>query len=128
MTQRRFLIFRPYRKLLDHFRKFNNQPAGQDGTEAAIRIGNVVDPLADPLGEDDEEAAEDEHTMIVQRAMELIRPEFSEQNRKAFLKVAIDGNSATEIAEELGVNPQAIRQANDRIHRRQRLVLQDLIE
>jgi len=114
--------------LLDHFRKLNNQPAGQCGTKAAIRIGNVVDPLADPLGEDDEEAAEDEHTMIVQRAMELIRPEFSEQNRKAFLKVAIDGNSATEIAEELGVNPQAIRQANDRIHRRQRLVLQDLIE
>ena len=46
--------------MLDHFRKLNNQPAGQCGTEAAIRIGNVVDPLADPLGEDDEEAAEDE--------------------------------------------------------------------
>ena len=115
-------------KVADHFRKLNNQPAGQGGTEAAMRIGNVADPLADPLGEDDEEAAEDEHTMIVQRAMELIRPEFSERNWKAFLKVAIDGNSATEIAQELVVNPQAIRQANYRIRRRLRLVLQDLIE
>ena len=115
-------------KVADHFRKLNNQPAGQGGTEAAMRIGNVADPLADPLGEDDEEAAEDEHTMIVQRAMELIRPEFSERNWKAFLKFAIDGNSATEIAQELGVNPQAIRQANYRIRRRLRLVLQDLIE
>ncbi|MBC8291468.1 MAG: RNA polymerase sigma factor [Planctomycetes bacterium] len=115
-------------KVADHFRKLNNQPAGQGGTEAAMRIGNVADPLADPLGEDDEAAAEDEHTLIVQRAMELIRPEFTERNWQAFLKVAIDGNSATEIAQELGVNPQAIRQANYRIRRRLRLVLQDLIE
>jgi DNA-directed RNA polymerase specialized sigma24 family protein len=60
--------------------------------------------------------------------MDLIRPDFSKQNWAAFLKVAIEGQSATEIAEELGVNPQAIRQANYRIRRRLRLVLQDLIE
>jgi len=117
-------------KIADHFRSQSRQPPGQGGTEANLRIGNVVDPLVDddPLGEDDKQAAADEHTMLVQRAMELIRPEFSERNWQAFLKVAIDGQSATEIAEELGVNPQVIRQANYRIRRRLRLVLQDLIE
>lgn len=117
-------------KVADHFRSLGNQPAGQGGTEANLRIGSVADPLAeeDPLGEDDEEEAADEHTMLVQRAMELIRPEFSERNWNSFLKVAIEGHSATEIAAELGVNAQAIRQANYRIRRRLRLVLQDLIE
>lgn len=115
-------------KVADHFRRLNNQPAGQGGTEAALRIGSIQDPLADALEEDDEEEAATEHTMLVQRAMDLIRPDFSQQNWKAFLKVAIEGQSATEIAEELGVNPQAIRQANYRIRRRLRLVLQDLIE
>lgn len=115
-------------KIADHFRKLSDNPAGQGGTEANLRIGNVPDPLADPLGDDDEEEAASEHTMVVQRAMELIRPEFTERNWNAFLKVAIDGHSATEIAQDLGVNPQAIRQANYRIRRRLRLVLQDLIE
>jgi len=117
-------------KIADHFRSMGRQPSGQGGTEASLRIGNVVDPLVDddPLGEDDRQSAADEHTMIVQRAMELIRPEFSERNWQAFLKVAIDGHSAIEIAEALGVRPQVIRQANYRIRRRLRLVLQDLIE
>lgn len=117
-------------KIADHFRSQGRQPIGKGGTEASLRIGNVADPVVDEdlLGEDDKQAAEDEHTLLVQRAMELIRPEFSERNWKAFLKVAIDGQGAAEIATELGVSPQVIRQANYRIRRRLRLVLQDLIE
>ena len=68
--------------------------------------------VADPLGDDTEEEAGEEHALLDQRAMDLIQPEFSEQNWSAFVKGAIDVHSAGEVAESIGVNPQVIRQAN----------------
>ncbi|MDA1014903.1 MAG: RNA polymerase sigma factor [Planctomycetota bacterium] len=112
-------------KAIDHFRKLNQQPAGTGGTDAQLRMANVIDPMDD---DDDEELAEQDQTMVVQRAMELIRPDFSAQNWKAFQMVAIDGLAATEVAEMTGTNAQAIRQANYRIRRRLRLVLRDLVD
>jgi RNA polymerase sigma-70 factor (ECF subfamily) len=112
-------------KVADHFRRVNRQPVGTGGSDAQMRMSGLPDPLGD---DDDEEEADEEHTLLVQRAMELIRPEFTKRNGNAFIKVAIDGHSAIEVANELSVNAQAIRQANYRIRRRLRLVLQDLIE
>ena len=60
--------------------------------------------------------------------MELIRPEFTEQNWRAFQMVALEGRSAVEVAEKMNVAPQTVRQANYRIRRRLRLVLKDLVE
>ena len=111
-------------KVADHFRKLNQQPAGQGGTDANRRMSVVPNPL----GDDDEEEAGEDHALLVQRTMDLIKPEFSKQNWKAFLRVAIEGCSAVEVAESIGVNAQVVRQANYRIRRRLRLVLQDLIE
>jgi RNA polymerase sigma-70 factor, ECF subfamily len=116
-------------KVADHFRKLNQQPAGQGGTDANRRMSTLPDPLSDdPLGDDDEEEAGEDHALLVQRAMDMIKPEFSEQNWAAFLRVAIEGCSAVEVAESINVNAQVVRQANYRIRRRLRLVLQDLIE
>lgn len=111
-------------KVADHYRRVNQQPVGTGGSDAQLRMHNIPDPL----GDDDDVEADEEHTLLVQRAMELIRPEFSKQNWNVFLRVAIEGDSATEVARELKVNAQAVRQANYRIRRRLRLVLQDLIE
>lgn len=113
-------------KSIDHFRRLNQQPAGAGGSEAQLRMANVVDPLQDD-DDEEEEVTEAEHTLIVQRALELIRPDFNKQNWKAFQMVAIDGMAATEVAEIIGANAQAIRQANYRIRRRLRLVLRDLV-
>ena len=60
--------------------------------------------------------------------MKMIRPEYSDRNWKAFWQVAVEGQSAVEVAERLEVNPQVVRQANYRIRRRLRMVLQDLVE
>ena len=84
--------------------------------------------MADLLGDDDEEEAGEDHALLVQRAMDMIKSEFSEQNWAAFLRVVTEGCSAVEFAEAINVNAQVVRQANYRIRRRLRLVLQDLIE
>lgn len=111
-------------KIADYYRKLNEQPAGRGGSTDQLRLAAVSDPMA----EDSDEDAGEENALIVQRAMDLIQPEFSPQNWKAFRLVALEDYSAVEIAEQLNVQPQAVRQANYRIRRRLRLVLQDLME
>lgn len=111
-------------KIADHFRRLKRQPVGKGGTDANLAMANT----ADPLSVDDENEAAQEHAIIVQRAMEIIRPEFEPQNFEAFRQVALEGRSATEVAAELKVSPQAIRQANYRIRRRLRLILEGLVD
>ncbi|MBC8350517.1 MAG: sigma-70 family RNA polymerase sigma factor [Planctomycetes bacterium] len=111
-------------KIADHFRKVNEQPVGRGGSTDQMRLANVADPLADDCAEDESE----ENALVVQRAMELIESEFSAKNWQAFKLVALEGYSAVEIAQQLNVQPQAVRQANYRIRRRLRAVLQDLME
>ena len=111
-------------RVIDHFRATKRQVPGTGGTDALVRMADLADPINDE--EIDESASED--ALVVQRAMELIEPEFDPRNWKAFERVALKGESATEVANELGVAPQAIRQANYRIRRRLRLILEDLVE
>ncbi len=111
-------------KTIDHHRKANRQATGAGGTDAQLRISEI----ADPFSEESEEQAASEDAFIVQRAMDLIEKEFDPRNWSAFEQVAMKGRSATDVAKELGVEPQTIRQANYRIRRRLRLVLEDLVE
>ncbi|MBM83614.1 MAG: hypothetical protein CMJ78_23900 [Planctomycetaceae bacterium] len=111
-------------KVADHFRRRRKQPVGRGGTDAQLYMDNIADPLED----DDPQEAEDDHKQIVQRAMELIRPDYSERNWQSFWQVAVEGETAVEVAERLEIDPQVVRQANYRIRRRLRMVLQDLID
>jgi RNA polymerase sigma-70 factor, ECF subfamily len=110
-------------KIADHFRHLQ-LAAAQGGTDAQRELANVADQTPDETDEDG--PAED--ALIVRRALELIRPDFSVPNWSAFWQVAIEGRPATEVARELDLNPQAVRQANYRIRRRLRQVLQELVE
>ncbi len=111
-------------KIADHFRKLKRQPVGKGGTDAHLAMANTPDPLS----EDDESEAAQEHALIVQRAMEIIKPEFDPRNFEAFKQVALEGRPATEVAAELDVSPQVIRQANYRIRRRLRSILEGLVD
>ena len=110
-------------KIADYFRRRRQQPAGQGGTAAQLSIAEIPEILPD-----DADDAVNETSLVVQRAMELIRPEFDPRNWKAFWQVAVEGRTAVEVAKQCGVSPQVVRQANYRIRRRLRLVLQDLVE
>lgn len=116
-------------RIIDHFRAKNKQFTGQGGTEAIVRLANVAEP---PEPEEAEEESEDDvaadHAILVRRACDLIRPEFAEKNWNAFEQVVLEGRSAADVAREINVSPQAIRQANYRIRRRLRILLKDLDE
>lgn len=108
-------------KIADHFRR---PPTGRGGTDAQRQLADVADPSA---GDTDVDGP-DEEALVVRRALDLIRPEFGAVNWSAFWQVAVEGRSAADVARELGLNPQAVRQANYRIRRRLRLVLRGLAD
>lgn len=110
-------------KITDHFRQ-RQVAAGQGGTDAQRLLAHIADPL--PAEADEDGPAEND--LVVRRALDLIRPEFSSSCWTAFWQVAIEGHSAPEVARQLQVSPQAVRQANYRVRRRLRLVLQDLMD
>lgn len=111
-------------RTIDHYRKAKRHLDAMGGTAAQAMISEVPDPLAD----ESEEEAQADDALVVHRAMEMIREEFDPRNWGAFEQVALKGRSASEVAQELGVAPQTIRQANYRIRRRLRLILEDLVE
>lgn len=113
-------------KIVDCVRRHSKNPVGRGGSTAQQQIASAPDPFADE--QEDSDDAENENAIVVRRAMDLIKPEFSKQNWAAFEKIVIDGVSATDIAKQLGISPQAVRQANYRIRRRLRVLLEGLYD
>jgi RNA polymerase sigma factor (sigma-70 family) len=115
-------------KIADHFRRRAHGAQGQGGTAAQLHLAEMADPLHDSRLEDSDADVASDHALVVRQAMELIKPQFSPQNWNAFWQVAVEGRSAVEVAQQLGVNPQAVRQANYRIRRRLREILAGLLD
>ena len=111
-------------KTIDHLRKIGRQQAAAGGTAAHMIIAEVADPFDD----ESVEAAEADDAIVVQQALNMIKGEFTERNWQAFIEVAMNGKSASDVAETLGVGAQVIRQANYRIRRRLRTILEDLVD
>ena len=111
-------------KVADHFQKAGRQPRGIGGTAANVQIGEVADPLA----EDSDADIESDQAILVRRAMEMIQPEFNERTWQAFQRVAIRNEATSDVAADLEMSDQAVRQANYRVRRRLRTELQGLFD
>ena len=103
-------------KVRDHFRRPFAGPLGAGGSTAADRFRRVVapeeiepDPVADsPVGQ------------LWQRALEFGRERFSPTTWASFWGMVVEGRSAADLAEELGMSVVAVRQAKCRALRRLR--------
>lgn len=109
-------------KVIDYFRKREKQPQGQGGTTVMQRMQSVEEVLDDEsqLMANDEDA---EETILMSRAIYIIRQEFQESSWKAFEKTVIEGLSATEAAEQLQSTSAAVRKAKSRVLNRLRQLL-----
>lgn len=109
-------------KIGDHFRRRSRQPSADGGSAAQQRLLSL--PEEPPLEADGPGST----SALVQRALELIRPEFEDRTWRAFWRVAVDGHAPREVASELGVTADAIRMAKSRVLRRLRAELEGLHE
>ncbi len=127
---RRWLWGITHNKVKQHFRRVNREPRGTGGTEAQIQIRNQPELLAEASspknGESETDSVSlgfDEDASLLHRAMGLLKSDFEEHTWRAFWRMAVDGQSSADVAEELGMTKKAVRQAKYRVLRRLRAEL-----
>ena len=108
-------------KLQDHFRR--NPGRAEGGTTALIRLHEVPEATLEP----EPSEADDEVARLYRRALELVRAQFEERTWQAFWKVAMEKQGPTEVAAELGMTPNTVRQAKSRVLRRLKEELGEVI-
>jgi RNA polymerase sigma-70 factor (ECF subfamily) len=112
-------------KIRDHYRKLGAQGEAVGGTDACRRLGQVPDEEPDAS---DEGPDRDEINGLLHRGLQLVRAEFEQRTWEAFWRVTVEGQSTSEVADDLGVSANAVRQAKSRVLRRLRAELGDLSE
>ncbi len=118
-------------KLADHFRRLNRNPVAIGGSSIQLQMEHISEDSSDgepadgePAdGEDDERLAE---FALFHRGLEKIRHDFDPKTWQAFWRVTVDGLSATEAANELGMKSGTIRVAKSRVLQRLRRQLGDV--
>ena len=108
-------------KVGDHFVRLKNRALAEGGTTAQERLRQIVAPSAPPSTTDQS----GETGLLSQRALELVRAEFEPHTWQAFLRVTAGGRSPAQVAEELGMTPQAVYTAKCRVLCRLRQQLDD---
>jgi len=111
-------------KCLEHFRQQTRQPAGVGGSTANHQFQQL--PANDP-GEVDQHQMAGDRLILFQRALNLIKTEFESRTWQSFWRVAIDGNSAADVAEELGMSKGAVYNAKYKILRRLRTEFGEMV-
>jgi RNA polymerase sigma-70 factor (ECF subfamily) len=109
-------------KIRDHYRRTSDEPAGQGGTTATLRLQEVASLP--------EEVEEETNVMRggVRRALEWVRGDFEPQTWQAFWKTQVEEQSPSDVAQELQMTPAAVRKAKYRVLKRLREELEGLLE
>ena len=112
-------------KVRDHFRRRQDLPAAQGGTDAQRQLLQVPDHAP---GTSEAPGRANESSSLAHRALELVRAEFEDRTWQAFWRTTVDGQPAAAVAEELGMTSPAVYKAKSRVLQRIRQELGDLLE
>lgn len=110
-------------KVRDHFRRGTRQPVSVGGSDFELAIEQIPVDLSD-----DSVSSVSGVDPALTRALELIRLEFQDQTWTAFWRLTVEGHSAAEVAVDLGMKTNNVRQAKFRVIQRLRAEFGDLIE
>ncbi len=110
-------------KVRDHFRRATRRPHAVGGSDFQLSLDQLPAELSD-----DSVANDSGGDPVLSRALELIRSEFQERTWSAFWRLTVQGHSAAEIAADLDMTTNAVRQAKFRILQRLRTEFGDLID
>jgi RNA polymerase sigma-70 factor (ECF subfamily) len=70
--------------------------------------------------ESDDAASQAQANAVLQRALHQVQAEFEPQTWSAFWKVVVEERSTADVASELGLSANSVRQAKSRVLRRLR--------
>ncbi len=99
-----------------HVRQANKQPQAVGGTDALKQVVGYFRPESRP-------EAESEQLELLDRALQLLEPQFEAKTWQAFWRTAVDGEPGPQVAEDLQMSPGAVRQAKYAVLQRLRALL-----
>lgn len=111
-------------RFLDHIRHQQKRLQASGGTDAQHQLLNLP---AEPPVLDDESTSHD-LSLLKRRALEIIQEESDKRNWQSFWRSAVEGEEPRHIAADLGITVSAVHKARQRILRRLREELGDLLE
>ena len=103
-------------KVQDHFRRTRKESPGVGGSEAQRRLAEVSYQPNEPADEQDEA----ETTALIHRALGSIGGDFEPATWSAFWRTVVDGERPVDVANQLGLSANAVRQCKRRVLRRLR--------
>lgn len=109
-------------KIRDHYRKQAGQAAATGGTDAQQRLADIPESLSSLSSTS---RGRNETAALFHRALSAVRPEFAERTWRAFWRAVVEEEPTAQIAAELGISANAVRQAKSRVLRRLRRELGD---
>jgi RNA polymerase sigma-70 factor, ECF subfamily len=112
------------RHKLQHHARQRHQPA-TGGTDAQKRLQQIPAPgdgIEVELSESPGEVTE-----LYRRALKQVQNQFEERTWRAFWRVTVENCSPAEVAAELGITANAVRQAKSRVLRRLKEEMGELI-
>ncbi len=107
-------------KAEDHFRRQAGGPTARGGSEHRDFLAGL--PAQSSQVADSSEPPADR--ALVHRALEVVRAEVEPASWQAFWRMTVEGHSSAEVARDLGLSPNAVRQAKYRLLRRLRQELE----
>jgi RNA polymerase sigma-70 factor (ECF subfamily) len=125
-TFRGWLLTITRNKTNDYLRRRGQEPAGAGGTEASLRLQQVLDPHVER--ESPSEADSAMFDAVLRNALDTIRGEFHEPTWRAFWGVVVEGRATADVAADLGMRPGTVRVAKSRVLLRLRRELGDAPE
>jgi len=108
-------------KIRDYFRQRYAEPCGAGGSTALERFSRV----AAPQRAESDQGTDSRAGRLWRRALEIGRARFDGTTWASFWGMVIEGRTAADIAEELGMTAGAVRQAKCRVLRRLRQELEE---
>jgi RNA polymerase sigma-70 factor (ECF subfamily) len=110
-------------KMLDHRRAEQREPRAAGGSSAQRRFAELPDSAPE---ENDPAQSQAVRSELARRAMELMRQDFETTTWQAFWLTGVEGKTAAQAAETLGLSPAAVYMAKSRVLRRLREELSGL--
>ena len=111
-------------KFRDHYRRLGAQPEATGGSEAHQRMQQLPEYPPGQQADSDDGAEGSLH----RRALELVREQFDERDWQIFWRVAVEGDSAADVAEDLGISVWTVYRARTKVLQRLHQEFAELID
>jgi RNA polymerase sigma-70 factor (ECF subfamily) len=107
-------------RIADHYRSQEQEPAGIGSSDFQQRLEQQPAPDEGSSGGTNPTP---ERLLLLRRALDLVRSDFADHTWHAFWGSVIDGRDTADVARDLGLSSEMVRQARSRVLRRLRAVL-----